>query len=228
MSDKSDKSDFHRDYVLELEGELRELEEREQSSTRRMQMLVYPSLVAFVILASYGFYLVQSLTSNVSHMAKSIVVISDSIHTNMTLISQSTVQMSGNMSTLVSSTQSMTSQMGELVSSTAGMKNDVGLMTSSIHDMNTSTLSMAESTSYMGRDMRSLNHNISTPLSMFNKFLPWSNNSIGRYPGSPPVRQQKKPVVQPQPTYTQPPVYQSPQTQQPTYYQPQVPVMSAR
>lgn len=175
----SEKSGLHRDYVLELESELRELEEREQSSTRRIQMLVYPSLLAFVILASYGFYLVQSLTSNVAKMSKSMIVISNSIEKDMAVISKNIVSMSGNMTSMVGSTHSMAGQMKQLVTATVGMKNDVGSMSHSINNMTASTR-------YMQQDMKSLNHNISTPLSMFNKFLPWSNNSVGRYPGSPP------------------------------------------
>lgn len=205
MSDE--KSDLHRDYVLELETELRELEEREQAATRRLQLLVYPSLLAFIILASYGFYMVQSLTSNVAHMSKSMVVISESINDNMGVIGTSIVQMSDKMSSIVASTQSMTGKMGNLVDSTTGMKNDVGTMTSSINDMNMSTLSMAESTQYMQQDMMSLNHNISKPLSMFNNFIPWNSNTVGRYTAT------RRPLPVPAPLESV------------KFYQPKAPVM---
>ncbi len=195
-----EKSELHRDYVLELESELRELEKREESSTRRMQILVYPAMVAFIILAAYGFFLVHSLTKDVGKMAVSIVIISDAVDQNMKIISTSTVEMSEKMTSLVSSTESMTGRVGE-------MSTDVGSMSQNIGQMKDSTSSLAASTTNMQQDMWSLNQNISTPLSMFNKFIPWSNNSNGRFRGSnrmqqPPVyyqpTQQPQQQVQPQ------------------------------
>ena len=38
-------------------------------SARRWEMIVYPSLVAFIILAAYGFFLIYSLTSDVTRVA---------------------------------------------------------------------------------------------------------------------------------------------------------------
>ncbi len=194
-----EKSDLHRDYVLELESELHELEKREESSTRRMQMLVYPAMVAFIILAAYGFFLVHSLTTDVGKMAKSIVVISDAVGNNMKIISSSTIAMSDKMSSLVSSTESMSGRVGDMTSKVGSMSQNIGVMRDS-------TESMASSTNNMQQDMWSLNQNISTPLSMFNKFIPWSNNSNGRFRGSnpqrqappPPVYYQQQPIQQPQ------------------------------
>ncbi len=188
-----EKSELHRDYVLELENELRELEKREESSTRRMQMLVYPAMIAFIILASYGYYLVQSLTTDVSKMASSIAVISDSVDQNMKVISASTVQISAKMTSLVNSTEAMTGSVGD-------MSSDVGVMKDA-------TSNLAVSTNNMQQDMWSLNQNVSTPLSMFNKFIPWSNNSNGRFRGS------STPFAHP-PMYYQPYVQQPPAAQQ--------------
>ena len=160
------KSDLHRDYVIELENELREFEKKEDAVTKRMQMLVYPAMVAFFILAAYGFYLIQSLTSDVNKMANTMVVISESMNKNMDVLAATTTKMSTQMGSMVNSTATMTNIMGTLSNNTAHM---------------------ATSTNDMQRDMWSLNQNISTPLSMFNKFIPWNNNSNGRFPGSLPA-----------------------------------------
>lgn len=199
-----EKSELHRDYVLELESELHELEKREESSTRRLQMLVYPAMVAFIILASYGFYLVQSLTTDVGTMAVSIVTISDAIDKNMKIISESTVEMSEKMTSLVDTTSSMTSRIGT-------MSTDVGSMSDNVGVMKDATSHLAVSTNNMQQDMWSLNQNISTPLSMFNKFIPWSNNSNGRFRGS-------NGAVVPAPMY-----YPDYQTYQPQIQPPQPP-----
>lgn len=195
----SEKSDLHREYVLELENELRELEKREESATKRMQLLVYPAMVAFIVLAAYGFFLVQSLTSDVDRMTESIIVISTSVEKNMEKISENTISMSDNMSSLDANINSMTGKMFELVESTGNMSNDVGSMSQNIGVMRDATSNMASSTSNMQQDMWSLNQNISTPLSMFNRFMPFSNNSMGRFPGSRRQAAQQAPVYYYQP-----------------------------
>ena len=157
------KSDLHRDYVLELENELREFEKKEDGVTKRMRMMVYPAMVAFFILAAYGFYLIQSLTTDMNEIAKTMQVMSDSVTKNMDAITVTTENMSRQMENIVVSTNAMTGIMGKL-SDTTGY--------------------MAVTTGNMQKDMWSLNQNISTPLSMFNKFVPWNNNSSGRFPGS--------------------------------------------
>lgn len=157
------KSDLHKDYVLELESELREFEKKEDGVTKRMQMMVYPAMVAFFILSAYGFYLIQSLTTDMNEIARTMQVMSNSVTKNMDAITVTTGNMSQQMENIVVSTSAMTRIMGKL-SDTTGY--------------------MAASTSNMQKDMWSLNQNVSTPLSMFNKFVPWSNNSSGRFPGS--------------------------------------------
>ena len=215
-----EKSELHRDYILELENELHELEKREESATRRLQILVYPAMVAFIVLASYGFYLIQSLTTDVGTMAVSIVTISDSINHNMEVISTSTVkmsdstrQMSDKMTNLVNSTEAMTGRVGEMTTDVGSMSNNIGVMRNATTDLATSTNNMQQ-------DMWSLNQNISTPLSMFNKFIPWNNNTNGRFRGSNgPVpsayypsysEQQYQPQQQPQ--QPQPQLQQAPVT----------------
>ena len=183
MSEENKKED----YVLQLEAELHELEKREESSTRRMQLLVYPSMVAFIILAAYGFYLVNSLTKDVHRMADSVSMMSDSVQKNMDIISDNTTAMSNKMTFLVDNTRDMNANMTDLVGTTGKMSNSVD--------------HLSTYTGNMQQDMWSLNRSISKPLNMFNKFIPWGNNS-----GSSQYR---------------PPVYLSPQYQQQYRYQQQ-------
>lgn len=160
------------DYVLKLETELHELEKREESSTRRMQLLVYPSMVAFIILAAYGFYLVNSLTKDVHRMADSVDLMSNSVKKNMDIISSNTSDMSEKMTALVNNTHDMNDNMTELVATTGKMSTSVDYLSAY--------------TGNMQQDMWSLNRSISKPLNMFNKFIPWSNNS-GSSQYRPPV-----------------------------------------
>lgn len=183
------KSDLHREYVLELENELREFEKREQGSTKRMQLLVYPAMVAFIILAAYGFYMIQSLTDDIHTMSKTVTNMADSIGKISTSVDS-------NMDVISKSTVSMTDQLGSMVDSTQSMSGNVGSMTNNLAVMQNAVSNMAWSTNNMQQDMWSLNQNVSTPLSMFNKFLPWNNNSNGRYPGSRALPYQPQYIIQ--------------------------------
>lgn len=171
------KSELHRDYVLELENELQEFEMKAEATTKRMQMLVYPAMVAFFILAAFGFYLIYSLTSDVNRMANTFVHMSGSIETNMNSISGTMGHMSGKMDELVESTSSMSSNVGNMSENTVEMVNNIS-------GLRTATYDMAASTNNMQRDMWSLNKNISTPLSMMNKFIPWKNSQSMPFQGS--------------------------------------------
>jgi hypothetical protein len=42
-----------------------------ETSAKRWELIVYPSMFAFIILASYGFYLVFSLAKDVHYLAMS-------------------------------------------------------------------------------------------------------------------------------------------------------------
>ncbi len=171
------KSDLHRDYVLELENELQELEMKSEASTKRMQILVYPAMVAFIILSAFGFYLIYSLTSDVNRMANTISHMSDSIDLNMESISGNMGNMSNKMDNLVDTTHVMSGNLGNMTNNTVEMVN-------SISGMRTATYDMAASTNNMQRDIWSMNKNISTPLSFMNNFLPWKNSESMPFQGS--------------------------------------------
>lgn len=171
------KSDLHRDYILELESELQEFEKKADSSTKRLQILVYPAMLAFFILSAFGFYLIYSLTSDVNRMADTIVHMSGSIDTNMDSISGTMGHISTKMDSLNASTKSMSGDLGNMTSNTDEMVKSIGGMRSATYDM-------AASTNSMQRDMWSMNKNISTPLSAINKFLPWKDSKHLPFPGS--------------------------------------------
>jgi len=171
------KSDLHRDYILELENELQEFEKKADSSTKRLQILVYPAMIAFFILSAFGFYLIYSLTSDVNRMADTIIHMSGSIDTNMDSISGTMTNMSSKMDGLNESTKSMSGNIGDMTTNTVEMVKSIGGMRSATYDM-------AASTNNMQRDMWSLNKNISTPLSFMNNFLPFKDSTSLPFQGS--------------------------------------------
>ncbi|MCK5810591.1 MAG: methyl-accepting chemotaxis protein [Cocleimonas sp.] len=170
-------SDLNKDYVKDLELELRTFEQKSEGSDKTMRLIVYPAIFAFIVLASYGFYLIQSLASDVNNMAGTMEKMANSVDRNMESISDTMKDMNGDVSNLTSTIRGMSGDIGDMSRNTKTMVNSLGGMKAATYDM-------AASTNNMQRDMWSLNQNISTPLSMMNKFLPWKNNSAGPFPGS--------------------------------------------
>ena len=114
------------------------------SSARRWEMIVYPSLFAFIVLAAYGFFLIYSLSTDISRVAddmNKITVTMEKIATNMDAMTKNMVVM----------TQTVDSQ-------SASMKE----MTYHIRGMNMSM-------NRMRYDMT----NVSRPMTFMNDFLPW-------------------------------------------------------
>lgn len=178
------KSDLHRDYILELESELQEFEKKADATTRRLQILVYPAMLAFIILASFGFYLIYSLTYDVNRMADTIAHMSGSIDGNLESISSTMGHMSGKMDSLAVSTEVMSTSVGTMSTNVGSMTDNTVEMVKSIGGLRAATYDMAASTNNMQRDMWSLNKNISTPLSFMNNFLPWKDDQSMPFQGS--------------------------------------------
>jgi flagellin-like hook-associated protein FlgL len=81
-----------------------------ENSARRWEMIVYPSLFAFIVLACYGFFLIYSLTHDVSSLARDVSKLTQSIDRmvgNMDSITGDMGTISSNMESITSSTQSM-------------------------------------------------------------------------------------------------------------------------
>lgn len=163
-----------------VEEELQDFEERQVNVTRTLQMIVYPAMVAFIILSAYGFYLVQSLTTDVHRLTETIADMHKSVNDNMTLMTGNITSMNNQMSDLVNSTEQMTS-------SVVGMDNSTQNMATNVQQMNASTQNMAASAYNMQRDMWSMNKNISGPMKMFNKFSPFGSDKTAPYVVPPPA-----------------------------------------
>lgn len=163
-----------------VEEELQDFEERQVNVTRTLQMIVYPAMVAFIILSAYGFYLVQSLTTDVHRLTETIAEMNKSVNDNMTVMTGNITSMSSQMSELVTSTNQMTH-------SVIGMNSSTQDMAGNIQQMNASTQNMAVSTYNMQRDMWSMNKNISGSMKMFNKFSPFGSDKTAPYVVPPPA-----------------------------------------
>ncbi|MCK5903616.1 MAG: hypothetical protein KAG28_10780 [Cocleimonas sp.] len=169
----AENNEINEEYVKELEKELRDFEQKSEGDSKTLQLLVYPGMLAFVILATYGFYLIQSLSSDVHHMSMTIESMAGSVSKNMDSISKTMNNMSTHMNKLVVTTKSMSGDIGNMTHNIDAMDNTMSSLKSATYDM-------ANSTHSMKNNMKSLDQNISTPLSFMNNFLPWTSNNNNR------------------------------------------------
>lgn len=153
------------------------------SSSRRWEMVVYPSLFAFVLLAGYGFFLIYRLTHDIHSLSQSVtkmaVIVSDAMprmNRDLSTMTSSMDNMTGNIAGMSTEISSMSGQMDELTP----MSNNIQSMTHNIGSMNRSVYGMQ-------RDMHGMNRTVSSgPFGMMNDMMPFSSNSNVPPPLMPP------------------------------------------
>ncbi len=136
-----------------------------EASARRWELVVYPSLLAFIILAAYGFFLIYTLTSDVSRLAKSmetVVISMTDVAVNMNAVSGNVAHISGNLSTIATDVGSGSENMEDLLVKMEGINTSVGVMTVPMYDIRNS----------MGR-MNNTMHDATGPMKMMGGMFPF-------------------------------------------------------
>ena len=133
-----------------------------ETSAKRWELIVYPYLFAFIILAAYGFYLVFSLAKDVHYLAISVDSNMTVLASNMQSISDNMGQMSANVRSMAVGVDSMARDVSTLEP-----------MLTSMETIDKALQHMTLTTATMRDDMNVMNRNISRPMSFFNAFMPW-------------------------------------------------------
>jgi hypothetical protein len=133
-----------------------------ETSAKRWELIVYPALFAFIILAAYGFYLVFSLAKDVHYLAISVDSNMTVLASNMQSIADNVGQMSSNVRSMAVGVDSMARDVGTLEP-----------MLSSIQTMDRAMQGMTLNTTVMRDDMSGMNRNIGRPMQFMNWFMPW-------------------------------------------------------
>jgi len=143
-----------------------------ETSARRWELVVYPSLFAFIILAAYGFYLVYSLAKDVHYLAISVDSNMTVLAGNMQTVSENMGELAANVRTMAVSVESI----NDRVATMEPMLTNLEAMEKSMQAITGATQAMTVSTHNMRNDMVYMNHNIrdvSRPMSFMGKFMPW-------------------------------------------------------
>lgn len=160
---------------------------------RRWEKVIYPMMVAFIILAAYGFWLIYNVTkdmnaiaSNMVVMTKAVVTMTNTLNQNMNQIDHQMGVINIQMDKMNTNMLSVTTMSGNITEMTEAINN----MNASVNSMSHSVYAMVYSTSSMSSNLGELNENISVPMNSMNSVIPWSvmpgKNKRNRPP--PPVQ----------------------------------------
>nr|VFJ94647.1 MAG: hypothetical protein BECKLFY1418B_GA0070995_10618 [Candidatus Kentron sp. LFY]VFJ97226.1 MAG: hypothetical protein BECKLFY1418A_GA0070994_10689 [Candidatus Kentron sp. LFY]VFK21521.1 MAG: hypothetical protein BECKLFY1418C_GA0070996_10958 [Candidatus Kentron sp. LFY] len=165
-----------------------------ESSARRWEMIVYPSMFGFIIVAAYGFFLIYNVTRDMHSLAESM---DPAMQTNMETMAQSISKMADYVATITANIDQMTrnvenmdAAIGAVNTSMEAIKSDMGDMSEkirtlepilvnisemnkSLHVMNQSVHTMSAHTDVMSRDVGATSHHFVRPMSAINSFFPW-------------------------------------------------------
>ena len=140
-----------------------------ETSARRWELIVYPSLFAFIILAAYGFYLVFSLAKDVHYLAISVDSNMTVLASNMQSVSDNMGQLTANVRTMAVSVDSIARDVSTLEPILASMDS----MNQSMRSITLTTHNMRGDMAGMRTDVYGMNQSLGRPMSFFNTFMPW-------------------------------------------------------
>ena len=144
------------------------------SSAKRWEMVVYPSLFAFVLLAGYGFFLIYRLTHDIAILSQSVTHMAVIVSDSMPRMTKDLGTMTGSIDNMTGNIDGMTTEIGSMstqMDSLTPMSNNIQSMTHNIGNMNRSVYGMQ-------RDMHGMNRTVSSgPFGMMNDVMPFSSDT---------------------------------------------------
>ncbi len=151
---EEDSTERRQSQILQLDNAcMVRLADTFENSAKRWELVVYPSMIAFIVLAVYGFYLIYSLSRDVHNLSLTVIALTESVDNNLTRMSTSVTAMDHTMT--------------KLNNNIGRISTNVETMTVNLATMTYNTNSMAGSTQRMQRDIS----NISSPMGFMSGFF---------------------------------------------------------
>jgi len=154
-----------------------------ERSSRRWEKMVFPAMIAFLLLAGYGFFMVYSMTRDMSIIAQTIEVDfrQDVVHIRNDINAMvAQVEMMQETMAAMSVKMDPLQEFGPLLAEIKELDDSVGRISGSVDNMDQSVVSMNDSMNnlddsmyYMGRDVGDMNDSFSSPTKMFKRMMPW-------------------------------------------------------
>ena len=146
-----------------------------ESSARRWELVIYPAMMAFVVLAGYGFFLIYTLSKDIRTMAQGM---DPEMGKNLSHISESVIYLSENVRTMTRRVYHMSESVEDMserlisleylepmLVNMNGMNNSMQGMNQNMRSMNVTGDAIRYEMGNMSNSMR--------PLGRMNSFMPW-------------------------------------------------------
>ena len=146
-----------------------------ESSARRWELIVYPAMLAFVVLAAYGFFLIYTLSKDIHTLALSM---DPNMSKNLSNISESVIYLSENIRTMTRRVHNM-SESVEYMSAKMDSLENLEPMLMNMRDINASMNLMNQNMSAMNVTGDVMRHEMGSmgnsmrPMNFMNNFVPW-------------------------------------------------------
>ncbi|MBF0127629.1 MAG: hypothetical protein HQM02_10520 [Magnetococcales bacterium] len=134
-------------------------------SARRWELIVYPSLFAFIILAMYGFFLIYSLTQDIRTMASSIDpkmgVNMGNLSNNINALSNNVELMATHLEYISDNMETMSVDMQNMSENMENITDSINKMNGSVNGMNQNVAGLTTSVKNMDKTMNDINGKMS-------------------------------------------------------------------
>lgn len=144
-----------------------------ERSARRWEMVAYPAMVVFTLLALFGFYKIYTVSENMRVVAQELQPQMD-VHLSRLTATMETLTL--NISMMARNIETMQQQVGEMSKDTrqiAARMQRLDSMDQQIAEMNRSMQVMTQHTDMMRWNMATMNNSIQRPMNFVNRFMPW-------------------------------------------------------
>ncbi|MGD2137584.1 MAG: DUF948 domain-containing protein [Gammaproteobacteria bacterium] len=179
MSDKVvniDKQDDKRSGDIVIEGDAMDRFARTfEASARRWELVVYPAMLAFVVLAAYGFFLIYTLSKDINILAQGM---DPEMGKHLSDISDSVIILSENVRTMTRRVYKMSDTLEDMSGKMDTLENldpmlvNMRGMNASVADLSTSVRGITFTSDVMRREMGRMGNSM-RPLNFMGDFLPW-------------------------------------------------------
>ena len=146
-----------------------------EASARRWELVIYPAMLSFVVLAAYGFFLIYSLGKDISTIAAAM---DPELGKHLRDMSESVTYLSENMRTMTRRIYHMSESMEDMSDSSEALKYMEPMLTNmygiglSAESMNQYTRTMNLSIGTISHDMDDMSHSM-RPMGRMNNVMPW-------------------------------------------------------
>jgi hypothetical protein len=146
-----------------------------EASARRWELIVYPAMLAFVVLAAYGFFLIYTLSKDINTLAKGM---DPNMGEHLSHISESVIYLSENVRTMTRRVYHMSESVETMADRMIALEH-LEPMLNNMHGMNLSMESMNQNMRLMTITGDAIRYemgdmsNSMKPMGRMNSIMPW-------------------------------------------------------